>query len=274
MKRITVAVIGAGTIGSAVAKALVNQDFIRRVIATRRSLSKLEGLKNHGIEVTSDNKKAAKESDVIILSIKPKDVKEVLLEICPEIEKKLVISLAAALSLEFLQEMCPKAKFIRAMPNIALLVRESFTAYAVGKDVNEEELEIAERIFNAFGKFVRVEEKYLDAITGLSGSGPAYASILLEALMYGGLYVGLPRDLSLIAAAQTILGTARLVIDLNMHPAEIRDMVITPGGTTIEGIYEIEDSNIRTAIIRAVDTATKKSKILSFEILSNQKKEL
>ena len=256
-----IAVIGAGTVGSAVAKALSEK---YEVIATRRRIEKVRWLEEYGVKVLRDNKTAAESADVIILTVKPNKVRKVLEEIREAVKGKIVISFAAGIPLKVLKGLA-NAKFVRAMPNIAILVRESFTAYATN-DLSDEEIKLVEEIFETFGKCIKIEEEYMDAITGLSGSGPAYASVFLESLIYGGLKVGLPRDVALLAAAQTLLGTAKLLLETNLHPAQIRDMVITPGGTTIDGIFELEDSRVRTAIMKTVDAATKKSKILSLEI--------
>lgn len=254
--------IGAGTIGSAVAKALAEEGY--EVVATRRKTSKVMWLEDYGVEVSNDNKAAAEKADIVILAVKPNKVKKVLEEVKPAVEGKILISFAAGLSLNFLKRLTG-AKIVRAMSNIAVLVKESFTAYTTD-DLDKEEIELVERIFGAFGKCIRVEEEYMDAITGLSGSGPAYASVFLEALIYSGLKVGLPRDIARLAAAQTLLGTAKLLLETDFHPAQVREMVTTPGGTTIDGIFELEDSRFRTAIMKAVEAATKKSKILSLEI--------
>lgn len=254
--------IGAGTIGSAVAKALAEEGY--EVVATRRKTSKVMWLEDYGVEVSNDNKAAAEKADIVILAVKPNKVKKVLEEVKPAVEGKILISFAAGLSLNFLKRLTG-AKIVRAMSNIAVLVKESFTAYTTD-DLDKEEIELVERIFGAFGKCIRVEEEYMDAITGLSGSGPAYASVFLEALIYSGLKVGLPRDIARLAAAQTLLGTAKLLLETDFHPAQVREMVTTPGGTTIDGIFELEDNRFRTAIMKAVEAATKKSKILSLEI--------
>ena len=261
-----VAVIGAGTIGSAVAKALSEK---YEVIATRRKIEKIKWLEEYGVKITNDNRYAAKVADIVIIAVKPNKIKRVLDEIREDIKGKIVISLAAAISLETLESLAD-AKFVRAMPNIAVLVGESFTAYAT-RNLDENEIRIIEDIFKTFGMCVRVEEEYMDAITGLSGSGPAYVSVFLEALMYGGLRVGLPRDVAILASAQTLLGTAKLLLELDLHPAQIKDMVITPGGTTIDGIFELEDSRIRNALMKAVDAATKKSRILRLELEKKMK---
>ena len=258
----SIAIIGAGTIGSAVAKALAEEGY--DVIATRRRVERVRWLEEHGVRILRDNKAAAEKADVIILAVKPNKVGKVLEEIKPAVEGKILISFAAGIPLRILRGLTD-AKLVRAMPNIAVLVGESFTAYTAD-GLEEREIELVERIFNAFGRCLRVDEEYMDAITGLSGSGPAYASVFLESLIYGGLKVGLPRDTALLAAAQTLLGTAKLLLETDLHPAQIRDMVITPGGTTIDGVFELEEGKLRTAVMKAVDAATKKSKILLLEI--------
>jgi len=254
-----VAVLGAGTIGGAIAKALKRAGY--DVIATRRRVEKAKELLELGIEVISDNRKAAEGAEVIFIAVKPNKVGEVLGEIADLIEDKLVISVVAGVPLKELKGFA-RAKFVRAMPNIAVLVGESFTAYST--DV--EETETVEKLLRTFGDCVRVEEEHMDAITGLSGSGPAYVTVFLEAMVYGGLRVGLPRDLAKRASLQTLLGTAKLLIETERHPAEVREWVITPGGTTIDGVFELEEGKIRTAIMKAVDAATKKSRILSRKV--------
>jgi pyrroline-5-carboxylate reductase len=145
------------------------------------------------------------------------------------------------------------------MPNVAVLVQESFTAYICDEDVTSEDKDKVKEILKVMGRYEEVEEKYMDAITALSGSAPGYISIIIEALMYAGLKVGLPREFSLYSSAQAVLGTGRLIMETKEHAAKIRDMVTTPGGTTIEAIYELEGSQIRPALMRAVEEATKKS---------------
>jgi len=214
---VDIAVIGAGTIGSAVAKALAEEGY--NVVATRRKIEQVKWLEEYGVEILKDNKVAAEKADVIILTVKPNKVRKVLEEIKPAVEGKILISFAAGLSLNFLKSLV-NARIVRAMPNIAVLVKESFTAYTAD-GLSKKEIELVEKIFSAFGKCMRVEEEYMDAITGLSGSGPAYASVFLESLIYGGLKVGLPRDIALLASAQTLLGTAKLLLETNLHPAQI-----------------------------------------------------
>ncbi|MEO2151222.1 MAG: pyrroline-5-carboxylate reductase [Thermococcus sp.] len=261
-----IAVLGAGTIGGAIAKALKKAGY--DVVATRRRVEKAKELLELGIEVISDNRRAVEKADVVFIAVKPSKVGDVLEEIADLIEGKLVISVVAGVSLKELKRFA-KAKFVRAMPNIAVLVGESFTAYAT--ELEGEEVELVERLLRTFGDCVRVEEEHMDAITGLSGSGPAYVTVLLEAMVYGGLRVGLPRDLAKRASLQTLLGTAKLLMEAERHPAEVREWVITPGGTTIDGVFELEEGKIRTAIMKAVDAATKKSRILSNRLYRDSK---
>lgn len=176
--------------------------------------------------------------------------------------RKLVITTAATVPLAYYKKLVPGARFIRAMPNIATLVRESFTAFCCDADVTHKDRALAEQVFNMFGISLEVEEKYMDAITALSGSGPGYLSIIIEGLMYAGLRVGLPRDLALVSSAQTVLGTGKLVLKMGENPSKIKDMVTTPGGTTIEAIYELEGSQIRQTLMRAVTEATTKSQTI------------
>jgi len=254
-----IAVIGAGVIGGAIAKSL-SAGMRRKVIATRRVTKNAKELKELGVEVTSDNRKAAREADVVFLCVKPADVAKVLSEISKEVAGKLVISTAATVPLAFYPKHAPKARFVRAMPNIAVLVDEAFTGYCCGKEVTEEDRRRVRALFEELGTCAEVEEKHMDAITALSGSGPGYLSIIIEGLMYAGLMVGLPRDLALMSSAQTVLGTGKLVLELKENPAKVKDMVTTPGGTTIEAIYELEGSQIRPALMRAVREATEKSR--------------
>ena len=267
-KQPVIAVIGTGTIGRAIVESLINHGFRGKIIATRRRIEEIMDLTEKGIEVTRNNRKAAKNADIIMLCIKPFDIKSVLQEIKDEIKGKLVISFVTAVPLKFLKKIAPNAKFIRAMPNVAVLAQASFTAYCTDPDVTDNEKEVAKEIFKAMGTFWEVDEKYMDAITGLSGSAPAYIATIIEAMMYAGLKVGLPRELALYSSIYAVLGTAKLALNSKKHIAELKDMVVTPGGVTIEGIYELEDSRIRTAIMRAIEAATQKSRKIAKIILS------
>jgi pyrroline-5-carboxylate reductase len=256
-----VAVIGAGVIGGAIAKSLLRGKR-RKVVATRRVVKNARELEALGIKVLSDNRKAARDADIVFLCVKPGDVARVLKEMSDEVKGKLVISTAATVPLGFYAKLVPKARFVRAMPNVAVLVQEAFTGYCCDGDVTPEDRKKVQEILNALGRSEEVEEKYMDAITALSGSAPGYLSVIMEGLMYAGLRVGLPRELALTSSAQAVLGTAKLVLETKEHPAKIKDMVTTPGGTTIEAIFELEGSQIRQALMRAVKEATDKSQVI------------
>jgi pyrroline-5-carboxylate reductase len=259
MMRDSIAVIGAGVIGGAIVKSLLKSRYNGEIVAADMQSEKVSELEKLGITVTSDNKKAARESGIIFLCVKPNVMETVLKEIGKEVEGKLVISTAAAVTVGFCKRVVPKARFVRIMPNLAILVQESFTAYCCDDDVTQEDKEKVKEILGVMGVHREVEEKHMDAVTALSGSGPGYLSVIVEALTYAGLKVGLPRDLALISSAQAVLGTAKLVLETGQTASQIRDMVTTPGGTTIEAIYEVEGSQIRQALIRAIEAATKKS---------------
>ncbi|MGQ9507636.1 MAG: pyrroline-5-carboxylate reductase [Candidatus Bathycorpusculaceae bacterium] len=265
-----IAVIGAGVIGGAIVKSLIKKGYKGKVIATRRQINKLKELEKLGAIITTNNKEAAKKADVIFICVKPGDVGKVLKEIRREVEGKIVISTAATIPLIFYKKIVPNAKFVRTMPNIAVLVQESFTAYCCDKELTSEDKKKVKALLNVMGLYQEVEEKHMDAITALSGSGPGYMSIIIEALMYAGLRVGLSRELALYSSAQTVLGTGKLILKTGKHPAEIKDMVTTPGGTTIEAIYELEGSQIRQALMEAVTQATKKCEAIRKMIMDNE----
>ncbi|UCH69880.1 MAG: pyrroline-5-carboxylate reductase [Candidatus Bathyarchaeota archaeon] len=257
-----IAVIGAGVIGGAIVKSLLKSRYEGKIVATRRQVDKLKELEELGAATTQNNRKAAEQSKIVFVCVKPNDFGNVLKEIRKQIKGKLVVSTAAPITLEFCKRIAPEARFVRTMPNVALLVQEAFTAYCCDSNVTPKEKQKVEKILNSMGICQEVEEKYMDAITALSGSGPAYLSVIIESMMYAGLKVGLPRDLALYSSAQTVLGTGKLILhflETKEHLAKIKDMVTTPGGITIEGIYELEGSEIRTALMRAVERATKKA---------------
>jgi pyrroline-5-carboxylate reductase len=257
-----IAVIGAGMIGGAIVKCLLKSGYSGKITATDVRLERLREQEKLGVAVSTDNRKAAADADVIFISVKPSDVEKVLKDINEKVKNKLVISVAATVPLKFLKKFIPEAKIVRIMPNVAVLVQASYTAYCCGENVNAKDKEKVKALLNLMGICEEVDEKYMDAVTALSGSGPGYLSIIIEALMYAGLKVGLPRNIALNSSAQTVLGTGKLVLDLQEHPAKIKDMVTTPGGTTIEAIYELEGSSIRQALMRAVGEAAKKSELI------------
>jgi len=258
-----VAVIGAGVIGSAVAKALVENAVDDRIIATDNRVEQLVELEKEGIETTTDNKKAATIADAIILCVKPKDIKTVLAEIRNEIKSKLVLSIVAAVDLSMLKKAAPEARFVRAMPNLAILVRESFTVYCTGADVTSKDKSMIKKILGALGTFVEIEEDKMDAVTALSGCAPAYLTSLMEAIVHGGTEVGLPADLALVASAQSMVGTGKLILKARKSPAEIMKMVATPGGVTEEELKELAKYPLQQAFLSTLQAGTEKSRKIS-----------
>ncbi|MCL1970340.1 MAG: pyrroline-5-carboxylate reductase [Candidatus Bathyarchaeota archaeon] len=254
-----VAVIGAGMMGSAIIKSLLKGGYKGQIFAVDIQVEKLLELEKLGVKTGSDVLKAVKCADIIFVIVKPGDVGRVLCEISGEVRGKLVVSVAATVPLGYLCRYISDAKVVRIMPNLGVMVQASYTAYCCDAKVTLEEKQKIQTLLNMMGTYDEVDEKYMDALTAVSGSGPGYMSIIIEALTYAGLKVGLPRNVALKSAAQTVLGTAKLVLDLNEEPSRIRDMTTTPGGTTIEAIYQVEQSQIRPALIRAIEEATKKS---------------
>lgn len=217
-----------------------------------------------GSRTCDDNMEVVRKSPVIILAVKPNCVQPVLEQIksvfTPE---HLLISIAAGVKLESIQQaLCPGARVLRVMPNTPALAGASASAFAKGDSVLPEDVQLTARLFGAVGEVVEVKEPLLDAVTGLSGSGPAYICLVIEALSDGGVAAGLPRDTAIRLAAQTVLGTAKMVLESGMHPAALRDMVTSPGGTTIEGLHQLEKAGVRAAFISAVRAAAEKSQQL------------
>ncbi len=254
-----ITVIGAGMMGGAIIKSLVKGSYGGILTAVDIQVEKLKEFEALGVKTSSDNKKASGDADIVFIIVKPGDVEKVLKEISKEIKGKLLISVAATVPLSFLRKNAADAKIVRIMPNLGALVQSAYTAYVCEPNVTAEDKEKVKTILDMMGICEEMDEKYMDAITAVSGSGPGYMSIIIEALTYAGLKVGLPRNIALKCAAQTVIGSGKLVLDLPEDPAKIRDMTTTPGGTTIEAIYQIEQSQIRPAMIRAIEEATKKS---------------
>jgi pyrroline-5-carboxylate reductase len=251
-----VAVLGAGKIGEAVARSLAESPKVSTVLVTKRNISTLRSMPKGKVEITSDNRRAARKADLIIIAVKAGDAKQLLSEISRFTSKKIVISLMAAITLKRLQYALPQAKIVRSMPNIAATIKEAITAYSPGANLTQSELEKVRSVLSCFGDYIEVPESMMNAVTALSGSGPAYIAVLIEAMVSAGLKVGIPRDVAFKLVTKTLTGTANLLSLSKMHPAELRDSVTTPAGTTIAGIYELEKGSLRTSIMNAVEAAT------------------
>jgi pyrroline-5-carboxylate reductase len=251
-----VAILGAGRIGEIVARRLSASSNISKIILTKRNIASIQHLKSDKIEVTTDNVYATKIAQIIVISVKASDAKQLLSQISSFVSGKIIISLMAAVPLRKLEKSLVGAKIVRAMPNMAAIIGESITAYSINTNISDNDIHKIRQIFDMLGEHIMVPEKYMDAITALSGSGPAYIAILVEALVTAGLKVGLPRDVAMKLTTKTLSGTANLLELTKIHPAELRDTVTTPAGTTIAGIYELEKGSFRTSIINAVEAAT------------------
>ena len=265
-----ITVIGAGMMGGAIVKSLVKGGYKGKITAADAVPERVKEMEKLGVVATSDNKKAAADADIIFIVVKPGDEENVLRDIAKELKGKLVISVAATVPVAFLKKTVPEAKFVRIMPNLAVMVQASYTAFICDKDVTPKDKEQVKELLGMMGVSEEIDEKYMDAVTAVSGSGPGYLSIIVEALMYAGLKVGLPRKIALNSAAQALVGTGKLILDLKEDPAKIREMVTTPGGTTIAAIYELEGSQVRQGLMRAIEEATKKSQAIREKLGINQ----
>lgn len=266
-EKLTIGFLGAGKMGTALARGFIHAGLVSadQIIAS----DPLEPARTAfgrevGAKITTSNAEVAAFANVLLLAVKPDQVAGVLAEIRPQFtEKKLLISIAAGVPLAKLEAALPSgARAIRVMPNTPALVGSSATAYAMGKSTLPEDAQLAHKLFSAVGIAFSVKESLLDAVTGLSGSGPAYVYMMIEGLSDGGVASGLPRDIATKLAAQTVLGAAKMVLETGLHPGALKDMVTSPGGTTIEGVHELEKAGVRGALINAVRAATEKSKKL------------
>jgi pyrroline-5-carboxylate reductase len=266
-EQLTIGFLGAGKMAGALAKGFINAKLVEpgQIIASdvyeaaRTSFGWTAGAKT-----TESNPEVLKFANVIVLAVKPDQVADVLKEIRVHFtEKHLLISIAAGVPIAKLQAgLSEVARVVRVMPNTPALVGASATAYALGKAAKAEDGELAKKLFSAVGVAFQVKEPLLDAVTGLSGSGPAYAYLMVEALSDGGVAAGLPRDVATKLAAQTLLGAAKMVLETDLHPGALKDMVTSPGGTTIEGLHELEKGGLRGTLMNAVRAAAEKSKKL------------
>jgi pyrroline-5-carboxylate reductase len=259
--------LGAGKMASALAKGFVHAGLVGAdgiIAADPYEAARSAAAKDCGIKTTLSNPEVLKFANVLVLAVKPDQVKDVLAEVRPHFTSShLLISIAAGVPLNRMEQALPEgARVIRVMPNTPALVGASASAFALGNAATVEDGQLVLKLFSAVGVAYQVKEPLLDAVTGLSGSGPAYAFLMIEALSDGGVAAGLPRDIATRLAAQTLFGSAKLVLETGLHPGALKDMVTSPGGTTIEGLHELELGGVRAALINAVRSATEKSRAL------------
>ena len=263
----TIGFIGAGNMAEALIRGLLEARLVTadQIIASDIVEAKRQQIhQRHGIQTVTEGRDVATKASILVLAVKPQDMEAALKGIAASVDQtKTIISVAAGITIAFIAERLPaKTRIIRAMPNAPALVLAGAAAIARGEYATAQDLQCAEAIFAAVGKVVVVEEKHLDAVTGLSGSGPAYAFLFIEALADAGVKMGLARDVAILLAAQTVLGAAKMVIESGRHPAELKDMVASPGGTTIAGLYALERGGLRGTLIEAVEAATIRSREL------------
>jgi pyrroline-5-carboxylate reductase len=275
MKTKRLGFLGAGNMSGALIKGLLHGGFApSRILASDVKADRLEQLRTkHGIRTTADNHELLRESDVLVLAVKPQVVDRVLTEIGGDVRSdQLVVSVAAGVTLEGLEgRLTARARVVRAMPNTPAMVQAGATAIAGGTHAREDDLRVARELFEAVGRVVVLDEGLLDAVTGLSGSGPAYVMLIIEALADGGVKVGLHRDTALLLAAQTVFGSALLLLETGEHPGRLKDMVTSPGGTAIAGLHTLESGALRKTLIDAVEIASKRAAELGSEMTAKLK---
>jgi pyrroline-5-carboxylate reductase len=262
----TVGFIGTGNMAEALIRGLIHAGVAGKeqiVGSEPREERRAEMTERYGVRTVASNVEVARQAEILVLSVKPQVMAKVLDEIGPQIHPHaLVISIAAGIPLAAIEGKLPQARVIRTMPNTPALVGAGATAIAAGGHATEADLLAAKRIFESVGMTVILEEAQMDAVTGLSGSGPAYMFPIIEALSDSGVKVGLSRYNAQALAAQTVLGSAKLLIDTKEHPGRLKDMVTSPGGTAIAGLHTLEAGGLRTTLMNAVEVATQRSREL------------
>lgn len=260
-----IAIVGCGTIGEALARGMLAAGFAQpaQIQASTRSAERARALgRKLGIVAGNDNRRVVEGADVVVLAVKPPLAMPILDEIAGELHhaRTMVISVAAAIGTVQLEQAIERraggfGAVIRAMPNMPALIGQGMTALALGRKVSAAQAELARQLFLSIGRTVIVEERYMDAVTGLSASGPAFIYMVIESLAEGGVRVGLPREMALELAAQTVVGAGAMVLETQEHPAKLKDAVTTPAGCTVDGLLELEEGGLRVALIKAVSRA-------------------
>lgn len=272
-----IALIGSGNMGEALISGLISNETTQPKNITCADLDqqKLDIIKKkYSVKITTDNVEAVEKADIIIYAVKPQVLEKVLRQTGSKLNmRKLVISVAAGVPMAAIESCMKKElRLIRVMPNIAAFVKQSATAISTGKHATRKDIDTALEIFNSVGECICIRENNLmDAITGLSGSGPAYVFTIVDAMADAGVKMGIPREDALSLSIQTILGAATLLKETKAHPGELKDKVTSPGGTSISGLHALEQGGIRTTIMNAVEAATNRSAEIGENILKNFK---
>jgi pyrroline-5-carboxylate reductase len=265
-----VAILGAGRLGQSLLRGFISSEWRTPadVVVTALHPEHLDELREKfGVEATTDNAVAVRGARLVIIAVKPQDMPVVLAEIAPVVTSdQTLLSVAAGTTTAFIEGHLPEgARVVRSMPNAPALVHEGIAGLCAGAHARDEDVELAEEALGHLGAAVRVDEKDMDAVTALSGSGPAYFALLAEAMIEAGLLLGLSREVSTRLVVQTMFGSALLLRDEHMHPVELREAVTSPGGTTTRAIRELERSGVRAAFLNAINAATERSRELSGE---------
>lgn len=260
-----VAILGCGKIGESLLAGLLSSGSTDIVVTARRPERVAELHERHGVEAVLSNADAVSGAGIVVLAVKPQDFEELLGDIRGAVTKEqTVLSVAAAIPTAFIEKrLDAEVPVVRAMPNAPATVHEGITGLCAGAHASEESVAVAEQVLSHLGPVVRVPEPYMDAVTAVSGSGPAYFALLAEAMIEAGILLGLSREISTQLVVQTMLGTAVLLRDEQMHPVELREAVTSPGGTTIRAIHELEQAGVRAAFLNAIQAAMERSRELA-----------
>jgi pyrroline-5-carboxylate reductase len=262
-----IAVLGVGKLGEALITGMVDANVVSRkqFIATAAHQERLDQVRAKlEVETTLSNAEAVEKAHLVLLCVKPQTVEEVLRQIAADLTPDhIVVSVAASVTTKFMEAIIGKpVPVIRTMPNTPCFVKKGMTAIAPGKYATPDHVAQARKIFDAIGRTLSLDEKHMDAVTGLSASGPAFVYIIIESFIEAGVKVGLPRDAATQLAAQMVLGASTMVLETGEHPAKLKDIVTTPAGCTVDGILELEDGGLRVTLIKAVVRATQRAKEL------------
>jgi pyrroline-5-carboxylate reductase len=272
----TIGFMGGGNMAAALVKGLLHSKLVgpEHIVISDVKPERLEVLKNaHGIRTTVDNHELVRGVDVLVIAVKPQVVDKALGAVGNEVPTStLVLSVAAGVPIESLESRLPNgARVVRAMPNTPAIVLAGATAIAAGTHATDADMETAKQLFDAVGKTATLDETLLDAVTGLSGSGPAYVMLIIEALADGGVKMGLHRDTALLLAAQTVFGSAKLLLETGDHPGRLKDQVTSPGGTAIAGLHTLESGALRKTLIDAVESASLRAAALGEQMAAKMR---
>lgn len=260
------AVIGAGNMAEALVRGILRAGLLPPAAITASDVvpERLRLFRDQfGVGTGEDNADVATKADLVLLAVKPQAIGPVLQGLAPAVDRQLLVSIAAGVPTYSIEARFPRpVRVVRVMPNTPALVLEGASALCAGAHATPGDLDLARTLFDAVGRAVVLDETAMDAVTGLSGSGPAYVFVIIEALADAGVRVGLTRDVAQLLAAQTVLGSARMVLETGRHPAALKDMVASPGGTTIAGLHALEAGGLRAALLDAVEAATRRSQEL------------